>query len=353
MPGDEPLGALAAHEHDEGDVGVKIVCLPGDGIGEEVMREAVRAIEYLLPETVFEHHLLGATAIRATGDPLPGETLAACRAADAVLMGAVGSDGYTWEDGSNPEDGMFRLRHELDVYANLRPSHAPGINLLIVRELVGGLYFGQRGVEPDGTVYDRLEYHPSQIERLVRRGFELARSRSGRMTSVDKPNVLATSRLWRARVDAVARDFPDVEVDHLLIDTAGMRLVEDPTEFDVLVTENTFGDILSDVAAALTGGIGIAASACVGDGPVGLFEPVHGTAPTLAGRGVANPAAMVLSAALMLRYGLGRPEEAARLEAAVQGARTRTPTADEGGSAGTSEFGDTVLELLAEQEAAA
>jgi 3-isopropylmalate dehydrogenase len=329
---------------------MRIVCLPGDGIGEEVMREAVRALELLLPGAAFEHYLLGATAIRAAGDPLPAETLAACRAADAVLMGAVGSDGYTWEDGSNPEDGMFRLRRELDVYANLRPSHAPGINLLIVRELVGGLYFGQRGVEPDGTVFDRLEYHPDQIERLVRRGFELAQARSGHLTSVDKANVLATSRLWRATVDTVAPDYPGVEVQHLLIDTAGMRLVEDPTEFDVLVTENTFGDILSDVAAALTGGIGIAASACIGDGRVGLFEPVHGTAPALAGRGIANPAAMLLSAALMLRYGLDRPDEAARLEAAVQAARKRTPTADEGGSAGTSDFGDTVLELLTERQ---
>jgi 3-isopropylmalate dehydrogenase len=330
--------------------GVRIACLPGDGIGSEVMREAVRALELLLPDAAFEHHLLGATAIHETGDPLPPATLAACRAADAVLMGAVGSDGYVWADGSNPEDGMFRLRKELDVYANLRPNRSPGIDLLIVRELVGGLYFGRRGVDPDGTVYDRLEYHPDQVERLVRRGFALARARSGRLVSVDKANVLATSRLWRGIVDAVAAENPDVEVQHLLIDTAGMRLVEDPTQFDVVVTENMFGDILSDVAAALTGGIGVAASACIGDGPVGLFEPVHGTAPDLAGRGVANPAAMLLSAALMLRYGLDRPDEAARLEAAVRDARTRTPTIDEGGAAGTVEFGDSVLALLREQE---
>jgi 3-isopropylmalate dehydrogenase len=332
---------------------MKLLCLPGDGIGVEVMREAVRALEVLVPEASIDHKLLGAAAIRETGDPLPPDTLAACRASDAVLMGAVGSDGYTWVDGANPEDGMFRLRRELDVYANLRPSYAPGIDLLIVRELVGGLYFGKRGVEPDGTVYDRLEYHPRQIERLVRRGFELARTRASRLTSVDKANVLATSRLWRKIVDEIGTEYPDVEVQHLLIDTAGMRLVQDPTEFDVLVTENMFGDILSDVAAALTGGIGVAASACLGDRSVGLFEPVHGTAPELAGRGVANPAAMLLSTALMLRYALDRPQEATRLEQAVQRTRVERPTMDEDGTASTTQFGDHVLALLGERELAA
>jgi 3-isopropylmalate dehydrogenase len=325
---------------------MKIACLPGDGVGAEVMREAVRVLEVLLPDATTEEHPLGAVAIDACGDPLPPATLAACRNADAVLMGAVGSDRYTWEDANNPEDGMFRLRHELDVYANLRPSIGSDIDLLIVRELVGGLYFGQRGVDPDGTVWDRLEYHPRQIERLVRRGFDLARIRDGRLTSVDKANVLATSRLWRQIVDAVARDYPDVQVRHLLIDTAGMRLVENPAEFDVLVTENTFGDILSDVAAALSGGIGVAASACVGDGPVGLFEPVHGTAPDLAGLGIANPTAMILSVALMLRYGLDLPAQADAVERAVEAARAECPTRDAGGSATTSEFGDHVVAQL-------
>jgi 3-isopropylmalate dehydrogenase len=332
---------------------MRLVCLPGDGIGAEVMREAVRALEVLVPEATFEHRLLGAVAIDELGDPLPAETLQACREADAVLMGAVGSDRYTWADGANPEDGMFRLRRELDVYANLRPSQAPGIDLLIVRELVGGLYFGKRGVEPDGTVYDRLEYHPRQVERLVRRGFDLARARSGRLTSVDKANVLATSRMWRGIVDDVAVEYPEVEVGHLLIDTAAMRLIQDAGAFDVVVTENTFGDILSDMAAALTGGIGVAASASVGDLDVGLFEPVHGTAPEIAGRGIANPAGMLLSAALMLRYGLDRPEEAARLEAAVEHTRAAAPTTDEGGSASTAEFGDSVVALLGRREIAA
>ena len=332
---------------------MRIACLPGDGIGSEVMREAVRALTVLLPGATFEEHLLGGVAIEACGDPLPPETLAAAREADAVLMGAVGSAGYEWAERANPEDGMFRLRRELDVYVNLRPSAAPGIDLLIVRELVGGLYFGQRGVDPDGTVYDRMEYHPSQVERLVRRGFELAQARGKHLTSVDKANVLATSRMWRRIVDEVAKEYPEVEVQHLLIDTAAMRLVENAAGFDVVITENTFGDILSDVAAALTGGIGLAASACIGDGRVGLFEPVHGTAPDLAGRGVANPAAMILSAALMLRYGLDRPAEADRLERAVHAARELTPTGDAGGTAGTAEFGDSVLALLDEAEVAA
>ena len=325
---------------------MRIVCLPGDGIGPEVMAEAARAISLLLPDARVDEYPLGAEAITRHGDPLPDETLAACLEADAVLMGAVGSDVYTWQEGPNPEDGLFRLRQALDVYANLRPSVSDGVDLMIVRELVGGLYFGSRGVDPDGTVFDRLEYHPRQVERLVLRGFELARLRGGRLTSVDKANVLATSRMWRKTVDEMAPEYTDVRVEHLLVDTAAMRLVEDPSAFDVIATENTFGDILSDVAAALTGGLGVAASACLGDAGVGLFEPVHGTAPDIAGEGIANPTAMLLSTALMLRYGLDRPDEAAALEAAVSSARTRTPTADEGGTASTRGFGDHVVALL-------
>jgi len=331
---------------------MRIVCLPGDGIGMEVMAEAVKSVAVLLPEARLEERPLGAAAIERHGDPLPADTLEACLGADAVLMGAVGSSLYSWRDGPNPEDGMFRLRRELDVYANLRPSTAGGIDLLIVRELVGGLYFGGRGVEPDGTVFDRLEYHPAQVRRLVRRSFELAGERRGRLTSVDKANVLTTSRMWRRVVDEVAAEYPAVEVEHLLVDTAAMRLVEDPTAFDVIVTENTFGDILSDVAAALTGGLGVAASACVGDARVGLFEPVHGTAPDIAGRGIANPTAMLLSVALMFRFGLDRPAEAEALERAVAAARAESPTADEGGTATTRMFGDRVVSLLRHDGAA-
>ena len=295
---------------------MRVVSVPGDGIGPEVMREAVAALAVVAPDIVVEEHPLGGVAIESHGDPLPPSTLRACLDADAVLMGAVGAN-HAWNDRLNPEEGMFRLRHELDVYANLRPFRHGEIDLLIVRELVGGLYFGARGTRPDGTVYDTCEYHPDQVERVLRRGFELAVSRGGRLTSVDKANVLATSRMWRATAERLAPEYPAVTPEHLLVDTAALRLVTEPAAFDVIVTENTFGDILSDVAAAVAGGLETAASACIGDRRPGLFEPVHGTAPDIAGSGRANPAAMLLSTALMLRYGLDRDDAAASLEAAV------------------------------------
>jgi 3-isopropylmalate dehydrogenase len=218
-----------------------------------------------------------------------------------------------------------------------------------VRELVGGLYFGAKGVREDGTVFDTCEYHPSQVERVARRAFELARSRRGRLTSVDKANVLDTSRMWRGVVDGLSAEYPDVELDHLLADTAAMKLVQDPAAFDVIVTENTFGDILSDVAAAVAGGLGVAASACLGDGGPGLFEPVHGSAPDIAGRDIANPTAMVRTVALMLEHGLGRSEDAARVGAALDRVALTHPTADAGGTAGTEAFTDA---LVAELEGA-
>jgi 3-isopropylmalate dehydrogenase len=325
---------------------MRIVCLPGDGIGPEVMDEAVRVLAVLDPDIDVATYPLGAGAIAAHGDPLPPETLAACKAADAVLMGAVGASDYAWS-GVTPEDGMFRLRRELDVYANLRPFRTDdGIDLLIVRELVGGLYFGARGTRADGTVFDTCEYHPDQVRRIARRAFELARARRGRLTSVDKANVLETSRMWRAVVDDIAKQYPDVEVEHMLVDTAAMRMVQDARAMDVVVTENTFGDILSDVAAGVVGGLGLAASASVGDAGAGLFEPVHGTAPDIAGRGVANPGAMLLSVALMLRYGLGRDADGDALERAVATAWAEAPTADGGGTATTREFGARVAEAL-------
>jgi 3-isopropylmalate dehydrogenase len=324
---------------------VRIACLAGDGIGPEVMKEAARVLAVLAPDLELEDHLLGGDALAAHGDPLPASTLDACKASGAVLMGAVGASEYTL-GGVTAEDGMFRLRRELDVYANLRPFRAGDIDLLIVRELIGGLYFGTRGTRPDGTVFDTLEYHPDQVRRVVRRGFELARTRRGHLTSVDKANVLATSRMWRDVVEEERASFPDVEVEHILVDTAAMRLVQDAARFDVIVTENTFGDILSDVAAGVAGGLGLAASACVGDGGTGLFEPVHGTAPDIAGRGVANPTAMLLSTALMLRYGLDREADADAIERAVAIAWEEAPTADGGGTATTSEFGARVAEAL-------
>ena len=247
-----------------------IVCLPGDGIGPEVMAEAIRVLEALPLELTIESHLFGGAAIDATGNPMPDETVQACLRADGVLLGAVGLPKY---DGAavRPEIGLIGIRKALDVYANLRPAIAPGIDMLIVRELVGGLYYGRRGTLDDGTVFDTCEYHPTQIERIVRRGFELARARRGKLTSVDKANVLDTSRLWRKIVIEMSAEFPDVELRHGLVDSAAMQLVTDPDMFDVIVTENTFGDILSDIAAAVTGGLGLAASASLGSSGPGIF----------------------------------------------------------------------------------
>jgi len=324
---------------------VRIALLPGDGIGPEVTAAAARVLRELPLDLELEEHLFGGAAIHATGDPLPPETLAAAQAADAVLMGAVGAPEF---DGAavRPEQGLIRLRGVLDVYANLRPARGHGIDLLVVRELVGGLYYGARGVRDDGTVFDTMEYRPDQVERIARRGFELARARRRHVTSVDKANILDTSRLWRETVEHVAANFRDVELEHMLVDNCGLQLVIAPGRFDVLLTENTFGDILSDVAAGMTGGLGLAGSASLGDGRPGLFEPVHGSAPDIAGKGMANPAAMLRSAALMLAHGLDEPAEAARLEAAVDAALERTPPPDLGGTATTSELVDAVLRAL-------
>ena len=321
---------------------MRVVCLPGDGIGPEVVGAAQIVLRALVPEVELEDHLLGGVAIKETGSPLPPETVGACKGADAVLLGAVGLPEFDAAE-VRPEQGLIGLRRELDVYANLRPARQGAVDLVLVRELVGGLYYGARGVKPDGTVFDTCEYHPDQVERLARRAFELAGRRSGRLTSVDKANVLDTSRLWRRVVTELAREYPDVELEHMLVDNAAMQLVLAPGQFDVLVMENTFGDILSDVAAAVTGGLGLAASASLGDERPGIFEPVHGSAPDIAGKGIANPAATLRSVALMLEHGLGRPEEARALDAAVDRALETTPTPDLGGSATTGEFADAVL----------
>jgi len=324
---------------------VTVVCLPGDGVGPEVMNEARRALAVLAAEVELGEYPFGAQAIRDTGDPLPKETLAACRAAEAVLKAPIGDPEF---DGAEvrPEQGMLRLRGELDVYANLRPAKSDSVDVLIVRELVGGLYFGASGVREDGTAFDTCEYHPSQVERIARRAFELARARNRKLTSVDKANVLETSRLWRRVVNEVAAGYDDVEVEHMLVDNAAMQLASAPGRFDVLVTENMFGDILSDLAAAVTGGLGLAPSASLSDDGPGIFEPVHGSAPDIAGLGIANPAAMLRSTALMLEHGLGRPVEAGALAVAVEVALAQAPTPDLGGTATTTEFGDTVLRGL-------
>ena len=244
---------------------LRVACLPGDGIGPEVTAVAIDVLRALPIEIEVEEHSFGGRAILDEGMPLPARTLAACKAADAVVLGAVGLPEL---EGApvRPEQGLIALRRALDVYANLRPATRPGVDLLIVRELVGGLYYGASGRRPDGSAYDTCHYAPAAIERVARRAFELAGARRGHVTSVDKVNVLETSRLWRETVNRVAPDYPDVELEHMLVDTAGLKLVQHPERFDVILTENTFGDILSDVAAGVCGGLGLAASASLGDG---------------------------------------------------------------------------------------
>jgi 3-isopropylmalate dehydrogenase len=323
-----------------------IACLPGDGIGPEVLGQALRVLELLPVEVETVELPFGGAAIDAAGEPLPAETLDACRASRAVLLGAVG--GPKWDAAPvRPEAGLLGLRKELDVYANLRPARQGAIDLIVVRELVGGLYFGARGVREDGTVFDTCEYHPSQVERIARRAFELARSRSRRLVSVDKANVLDTSRLWRRVLSEVAADYPDVELRHALVDSFAMEIATSADRVDVVVTENMFGDILSDLAAAVTGGLGLAASASLGDAGPGIFEPVHGSAPDIAGTGAANPAAMLRSLALLLEHALGRPDLAAALEQTVDDVLLSHPTPDVRGTATTTEFGDAVLATLA------
>jgi 3-isopropylmalate dehydrogenase len=331
---------------------MRVVCLPGDGIGPEVTAAATRVLQALAPDLELEERAFGAAAIHEAGDPLPAETLAACRRADAVLLGAVGTPELAAAR-VRPEQGLMRLRRELDVYANLRPARAAGIDLLVVRELVGGLYYGARGRRADGTAFDTCEYHRDQIERIARRAFELAAARRGHVTSVDKANVLETSRLWREVVGELGSEYAGIELRHMLVDNAAMQLARAPEQFDVIVTENMFGDILSDLAAALTGGLGVAPSASLSDRGPGIFEPVHGSAPDIAGRGIANPAGMLRSVALMLKHGFDRPDAARVLETAVDEAMLVSPTPDLGGDATTEAFTATVLAALGDVDATA
>jgi 3-isopropylmalate dehydrogenase len=352
-----------------------IAVLAGDGIGPEVTAEAVKVLRAAARRSVldltFREAPVGGAAVDARGTPLPDETLALCRSADAILFGAVG--GPQWdrlERRLRPEQGILGLRKALGLYANLRPAKllAPlagasplkpevveGTDLLVVRELTGGLYFGQpRGIEAtaDGErAVDTLVYTTAEVRRIARVGFQAARRRRRRLASVDKANVLASSELWRRVVTEVARDFPDVELEHLLVDACAMELMRAPRRFDVIVTENMFGDILSDEASMLTGSIGMLPSASLGDGP-GLFEPIHGTAPDIAGTGQANPLAAILSAALLLRYALEAEDAAAAIEAAVDhvlAAGQRTADLHTPGTTllTTSQMGDAVAAALA------
>ena len=321
-----------------------IVVLPGDGIGPEVTAEAVKVLravgERYGHNLALDEHLIGGASIDAQGVPVSEETMAACAAANAVLLGAVG--GPKWDDPSapvRPEQALFRLRKELGLFTNLRPvrlypalldasplrpERLADVDLLIVRELTGGLYFGRpQGIYDDAggrRAVDTMAYSEAEIERVLKVGFASARERRRRLTSVDKANVLATSRLWRQVATRLGADYPDVELEHLLVDSAAMRLVTAPGSFDVIVTENTFGDILSDEASVLCGSLGLLPSASLGHGRHGLYEPVHGTAPDIAGRGVANPLGAILSAALLLRHSCGLAAEAAAVERAVSAA---------------------------------
>ncbi|MCF8029298.1 MAG: 3-isopropylmalate dehydrogenase [Desulfohalobiaceae bacterium] len=352
----------------------QICVLPGDGIGKEVTDQAekvLRALEKRFGHSFeLERALIGGAAIDETGGPLPERTLRACRESDAVLMGAVGGprwDGAPWE--KRPEKGLLDIRKELGLFANLRPAVIfrelagasllrpdiveGGIDLLVVRELTGGVYFGEpKGRdEADGSrsAYNTMRYSEQEIARIARVGFESARKRRGRVCSVDKANVLAVSELWREVVREVAKDYPDVELSHMYVDNAAMQLVRDPTQFDVILTSNLFGDILSDEAASITGSIGLLPSASLSGSGFGLYEPVHGSAPDIEGRNQANPMAMLLSLAMMLRYSLGLEGEAKSVEEAVaavlkQGFRTRDLAHSGETVAGCSEIGDLVAE---------
>jgi 3-isopropylmalate dehydrogenase len=349
-----------------------IAVLPGDGIGPEVVVEAVRALKSIADQ--FGHHftfqeaLIGGAAIDATGQPLPAGTLTLCRRADAILFGAVG--GPKWSGphvAVRPEQGLLALRKELDLFANLRPvkvldclaDASPlrhdlvrGVDMLFVRELTGGIYFGPK-TRTATEATDHCRYTVAEIERVVRLAARLARTRRKKLTSIDKANVLETSRLWQSATTRIMREeFPDVEVEHLLVDAAAMHLLKHPRSFDVIVTENMFGDILTDEASVLAGSIGLLPSASLGNDRRGLYEPIHGSAPSLAGRGIANPYGTLFSAALLLRHSLGLEKEAAWIEQACE--RTLLNgvwPADlhpAGRSFSTHDIGDAVLASLAE-----
>ena len=353
----------------------KITLLPGDGIGPEVVAEGVKVLQAVAAKFghTFEYTeaLIGGIAIDTTGNPLPDETLAACKASDAVLLGAVG--GPKWSDPSakvRPEQGLLGLRGGLGLYANVRPVKVypalvgastlkpevlAGVDMIILRELTGGLYFGkpqgQSGEKPNRSGVDTMFYTEGEVSRLMRLAFELARGRRKKVTSVDKANVLASSRLWRTVAHEVAAEYPDVEMEDILVDSCSMFLIRRPGDFDVIATENMFGDILSDEAAMLAGSMGMLPSASLGAGKFGLYEPIHGSAPDIAGKGIANPLAMILSCAMMLRWSFGLEREADAVEAAVDAVLAddyrcgdiKTPGCK---LVGTAEMGDAVAARL-------
>lgn len=348
----------------------RIVVLGGDGIGPEVTAEAVRVLEAVAKrfghEFVFESHLIGGTAIDETGSALPSQTVSACGTADAVLLGAVG--GPKWSDPNapvRPEQGLLAIRKALNLFANLRPVTVypalldastikadvlRGTDIVVVRELTGGIYFGEKQRTAD-SASDLCTYTVAEIERVTRVAAQLAQSRRKTLVSIDKANVLETSRLWRSTVERVMREeFPDVKLEHMLVDAAAMHLIRRPASFDVLLTENMFGDILTDEASMLAGSLGMLPSASLGSGTLGLYEPIHGSAPDIAGKGIANPYGTILSAAMLLRHSLGLTKEAAAVEQAVASAvADRVFTADiagNGPSVSTRTAGEAVVNRI-------
>jgi 3-isopropylmalate dehydrogenase len=355
---------------------LKIVVLPGDGVGPEVTEQAVRVLREVANihghNFLFKEHPAGGAAIKASGTPLPGATLDACMAADAVLLGAVGTPEFDHLPfGQRPEAGLLQLRQALGGFANLRPvtSHralvsasplraeiVEGVDILIVRELLGGLYFGEpRGISShngSSVAFNTMRYSVGEIERVARIAFEAALKRGRKVTSVDKANVLETSQLWRQTVSRVATDYPQVALDHLYVDAAAMHLITNPKQFDVMLTENLFGDILSDEASVITGSLGMLASATIG-GAVDLYEPVHGSAPDIAGKGIANPLGAIASAAMLLRHTARLEDEAKDIELGIRevlkaGYRTADIARGAGGRlVSTVEMGELVFEAVA------
>ena len=354
---------------------MKIAVLPGDGIGPEIIAQARRVLRKLELSLDMQEAPVGGAGYEAGGDPLPAATLKLAKEADAILFGAVGDPRYdTLERAKRPEQAILGLRKELGLFANLRPArvHAElagasalkaevvaGLDILIVRELTGDIYFGQpRGIREISAAtggyregFDTMRYSEPEIRRIARVAFEAARKRSRRLCSVDKANVLETSQLWREVVTREAKSFPDVELSHMYVDNCAMQLVRSPKQFDVIVTGNMFGDILSDEASMLTGSIGMLPSASLDERGKGLYEPIHGTAPDIAGKGLANPLATILSAAMMLRYSLGQPAAAERVERAVAkvlqtGLRTADIFTPGTRKVGTAEMGDAVVAAL-------
>jgi 3-isopropylmalate dehydrogenase len=354
----------------------QILLLPGDGIGPEIIAETKRVLEEIA--RMYRHTFrfiegrIGGDAIDATGSPLPEETLGLAKDSDAILLGAVG--GPKWDGNApekRPEKGLLQIRKALGLYANLRPVRVleplmdastlkeevlADVDLLIVRELTGGLYFGEprerRQINGEDGAVDTLLYTRGEIERILHQAFQFARTRKKRVVSVDKANVLESSRLWREIADEVAREYPDVTLSHMLVDNAAMQLIRDPRQFDVIVTENLFGDILSDEASMITGSLGLLPSASMNTSKVGLFEPVHGSAPDIAGTGAANPLATILSAAMMLQYSFGLADEAKAIEVAVdhvlaQGVRTKDIAKASENAVSTTAITNAVIEALA------